>query len=344
MSSTGNLRSKEVKVRPCTSDFYFTILYDLKNGLRPSRIAKKYKMSKQAIHWYTEKLKQNNLIKKVAYGVWEINEKEVKEHLKVGNATPYKTFTSSCGDFSKQIRGHGFSFKVRIPKLRNWENREKYLTEKIKFKNIGLHNSIQSITIKKYKIWLCKKSIIVYAPKSKSYFTNTAKESKLQAIADLKYILNKLEGFLKVSMQINGKYVFKVSRQHYAKINDELAEHYNRNKNKLAIEGYDGQWFLIDNSFNLNEAECVHPAKAQEDMDEVIHPFLNQLRETKLMPNQIIGNFNNINNTLDRFSNEAVNPLTAQIKLHLDVMHEIKDGIKLWNQNLEKLNRRLHKQ
>ena len=38
-------------------------------------------------------------------------------------------------------------------------------------------------------------------------------------------------------------------------------------------------WFTIDNSLNLHEAETQHPKTAKHDMQEVVRPFFNDMRD-----------------------------------------------------------------
>jgi len=66
---------------------------------------------------------------------------------------------------------------------------------------------------------------------------------------------------------------------HYSEINNELADELNVKKIKLNIFAKeDGKiWFKIDNSFRLNEVECIHPNSAKQDMG-IIKAFFNDLR------------------------------------------------------------------
>ena len=71
---------------------------------------------------------------------------------------------------------------------------------------------------------------------------------------------------------------------------NELAKDCNLNKDYIRVyTREDGKlWFMIDNSFNLNEAETVHPETAKADMENIIQPYFNDLRENKhLLPSQI---------------------------------------------------------
>jgi|26BtaG_2_1085354.scaffolds.fasta_scaffold01215_13 hypothetical protein len=259
-----------------TKNFYYTVIYHISQGLNPTQIAHKYNCKPQNIYYYTTQLKQSGKIEKVGKGVWILKTspcKVGKQHLRN----------------NKNIRGHGFQWKLKIPFLKNWDRRSEFLTKNnIKFKLIGINKTTPSITIKKHKIWLAKDSIIIYSPKTKSYFSDSAKSSKNLAIFKFLDIVRSIESRFNISLKINKNYQFSVCRQHYSLIKNELAKLYNHPRRKLEIFYQDGRlWFLIDNSFNLEEAETVDPIKADKDMDKAIKPFFNSLREAPFTAHDI---------------------------------------------------------
>lgn len=69
-------RSKR-KVKHFNNMFYFSIFSDIKQGLNPKQISKKYGKSKQNISHYISVLKKNGLIRKIGYGTWEETSKGV---------------------------------------------------------------------------------------------------------------------------------------------------------------------------------------------------------------------------------------------------------------------------
>jgi predicted DNA-binding protein YlxM (UPF0122 family) len=67
---------------------------------------------------------------------------------------------------------------------------------------------------------------------------------------------------------------------HFAEMENELAGAALRDRQKVSLKGPDAkEWFLIDNSFNLKEAETTHSTAAREDMQEIIGPFFSALRQ-----------------------------------------------------------------
>lgn len=257
------------------------------------------------LYWrLIKRLKHESIIKKIGYGTWEINEEKVKNfedfsHLYHGypqawvgmkpvmlfrhHANNPKSDTFSPKSESSKIRGHAFQIEFKIPNLPNWENRINYLRKQnIEVKTInGGVRILLNLHGKAYKVWILDKKIIIYSPKYESYYTKTALESHNYAISDHFAIMDKLEALFKVSLKLGHQYAFKVNKQHYGKINDDLAKHYARDGSRLEIRNNEGLWALIDNSPNEEgiktpEFEAV---KHHSDMDNVVIPFYNDLKE-----------------------------------------------------------------
>ena len=187
--------SKEVQNQLGSSNLNLFIYNHLKAGLRPSKICKQFGLKKTTVQYHLSMLKQAGLIEKVGYGVWEIikefNEKEVQKTTRV-------TSQQLRGDLNlfkqDKVRGHAFQFKINLPELRNWKNREKlFLKKDIKFEPllIGGINRGQKLEFKGRKIWLTNKSIVIY--EKSSYLADTSKESQERAIQDMLALMKSLE-------------------------------------------------------------------------------------------------------------------------------------------------------
>ena len=243
-------------------DFYFSVFsYIRDNGKLP-----KNNGSKQKINWYVQRLKKEGYISKLGYGVWGI-----KKELTSKSLCPQDRSKSP-----RNIRSHGFSFKVRLPIINSWEKRGEYLKSiGVPYKYNGYYHKIE---FRGHKVWLCNKSIIIYYPSNKSYFTSSAESGKRLALYDLEQLLIGLENMLKCGLRINKHFNFRVSKQHYAKIKDVLAIQCNKEGVKVRCY-YNGEgWLVIDNSFNLHELEADHPKTANVDMDKVILPVFNDYK------------------------------------------------------------------
>lgn len=252
-------------------DLYLLVYYHIQQGLNPTQICKRYNWKKQRISHYIAKLKANELIEKVGYGVWKTTSKQVQKYHKDGTQYLY---------FSK-VRGHGFQFKLILPKeLRNWDRRVEYLKKNnISFDLIGNKCTIPRIIYKGCKVWLCNESIIIYYPKDVSFFSTTAKKSKSYAVHHFYSLIRQIERVLRGNFKIKGKYLFKIPKRHYSLIKNEFAGYYLKENKKLEIRDHKGElWALVDNSMNLEEFELIHPITAEKDTDKVIEPFMNILR------------------------------------------------------------------
>ena len=281
-----HLAKKEVNSTPLGEKVYFSIIeYVRLNNKLPTM-----GMSKQARNKYITKLKRSGILIKLGYATWGIDndkveqlkfidkvvrKKEVNLTLKGSTQRLAKKFTSL-----KDKRGHGFIITFEIPRIAGWYKREEFFKkQKIEYKKVGIRGSGVRIVIKDHKIQLYKKSIVIYTPSHLSYFSETAKESYKYAIYDIQQILKRVENLLQVSFKIDGTYKFKVSRQHYGKVNDSIANMYKRNGERLYVANNKGVWLITDNSLNMSETETVNKETAQTDMDKVIVPFLNGLKE-----------------------------------------------------------------
>lgn len=322
----------EVKKTHQGPDFYLTIINKLKQGLYPAKICKELNISKQSLNYYISTLKQQGIIIKKGYGLWEVDaQKEVKEVKKTHRVgiTSKNSFNQFKPD---KIRGHGFMFKLKIPKgLNNWNKREEILIKKgIKFTPIKRLGSIQSILFKERKIWLTNHSIIIYEPSS--YLADTAEESKSHAVSDLIGLITSLEHLLGASFRIKGQYLFKVSRHHYSMIKNSLARQYDREGKKLNVYNESGLWFLIDNSFNLHEAETVNPKTSDADMDKHVLPFFNGLKEVEGFTPQFV--LESLGRLTSNFEYHSEN-----MRSHVKAVQDLGSGVTKFNEKLGELTK-----
>lgn len=101
----------------------------------------------------------------------------------------------------------------------------------------------------------------------------------------------------------------------YGEIGNELALQCHKEGDKIRVSGDDGKtWFLIDNSFNLLEAETNHPEEAQRDMAEVVAPFFNDLRRHPVTMTELVNLIENqarINKEAAEINKESAAGLNA---------------------------------
>lgn len=266
---------KEVKKRLGSKNFYLYLFQQIKAGSRPSQICKNLGLSKQSLNYYISTLKRSGFIKKVGYGTWEVvKEFEVKEVKKSSKVAPNKYNLLEEG----KVRAHGLQFKVKLPEINKWkERKEIFNRNNILYEDliIGGNNRGEKITYKGRRIWITNNSIIVY--EKASYFGDNAEEAKNFAIYEFRELLASLERYLGVDIKIKGNYLFRISRQHYALIKNTLAKQYDKEGKRLDVYNDTGLWFVIDNSFNLNEAETQGTRAVTAN--EKVKTFFNEVEE-----------------------------------------------------------------
>jgi len=259
---------KTSKVMGIKPDFYLCII----KHINKSNSLPVLPITKQAMNYYVSKLKRRGIIKKIGYGTWMVNEKEVKD-LDIEQV-------KMLGSDGKNIRGHGFHFRIRLPNLRNWNKRTDYLIKNnISFVSSNASWEGQRIMIKKCKVWLTNKSVVVYYPKGLDFNGASAKEGKKYALIHLDSIITSIESKLKVNLRYGGLHQVKICKQHYAKVKDSIAHEYNKAGKKVWGYVNEENWLVIDHSKGHAELETVHPVSADHDQDKVILPLLNGLKE-----------------------------------------------------------------
>lgn len=135
---------------------------------------------------------------------------------------------------SDSVRAHAFQFTLSInPDLRNWDKREEILKKLgIKFKPLNVFGGGQAFEFKGRKVWLTRKSIIVF--EKSSYMAENSTEARKYAVYDFLSFVGALERYLKADFGTSRKNVkFKVSRQHYALIKNALAKQYDKDNLKV---------------------------------------------------------------------------------------------------------------
>lgn len=270
-----NKMSKSTTQQVKKQNLYLSIYSYIKNGMRPSIICTKLNISKQRLQYHLSSLKEYGFIRKIAYGTWIIIQEFDKKKYKKSSLVTTNQLEQVK---KKEVRGHAFIWKVKLPKISRWKKRKEILDKlNIKFKPVGIHKNPRIMLFER-KIWLCENSIVIYEPSS--FIADNAIESKKLAVFNLLRILNKIESKLKISLRINKNYKFKVSRQHYALMKNVLAIQCDKEGKKIKVYDAGNLWFLIDNSYNLHEAETVNKDKGVPD-NIGLQRYFNSHRKTK---------------------------------------------------------------
>ena len=157
-----------------------------------------------------------------------------------------------------------------------------------------------------------KEVVMVYS--NQSFFGTDSTDSTAKACKYWDRFFLRLENDLKINLVKPRVQNIERKRAEYANIHNGLAKKCEKEGEKIRIRtSDDGKvWFEIDNSFNLREAETKHPETSQEDMQETIEPFFNDLRRLKITPQQLI---NMIATTQQQINNLAQGQINTNTQL-----------------------------
>ncbi len=126
----------------------------------------------------------------------------------------------------------------------------------------------------------------------KSFFGEDTNHATRKAMQYVTKCMTRLENDLKVLLLKSRYQNIRVVKHHYAEISNEYGQDCELKGTKLNIHTKDDGklWFLIDNSYNLHEAETVHPETAKPDMEKVVSHF-NDIRDNQHIPLSQVSQF-----------------------------------------------------
>ncbi len=324
-------------------DSYLSLLQPLSAGRRPAQIARDLGIPKTTLQYHLDQLKAAGLITKLGYGCWEVNDtapiNPQKRSTKTTHVALDKTPKYEFLGAQDSVRGHAFVFVLKVPPgLLNWNNRrrEEYLKRHgIAYQQLGIAGGGQRIWMGGRKVWLTTSSIVIY--EKSSFFAATAKDAKHHALFSFIALVKKLERTLHAdfTFKLGKEYRFKVSRQHYALVRNALAEQYDHEGKRLQVHEPDAGklWFVIDNSFNLHEAETVHPRTADSDNAKVQN-FFNSLKACPVTTDVLVTAIAGVTQNQVLFAENITN--------HIQAVRELGQGVREMNQLLAKLEELLY--
>jgi len=183
------------------------------------------------------------------------------------------------------------------------------------------------ITNHDWKYRLNEKTIEVMLRRGFDFLDQDKFEAINKAENSLNRTLYEISNSCGFEFEKEGRISIKCVKQHLARTNSSIAK--GLKKDYIQVKGIDGKvWFLIDRSKGLLEHEYVHPGTMMED-SENIEGFFDDL---KAHPELSLSRLNED----QRLTRTAVKELTIQIKLHLEVMSEMKDTLKAIRESLKK--------
>lgn len=179
-------------------------------------------------------------------------------------------------------------------------------------------------------IRLSKDSIEIYS--GKSFFADTVDKATLKSIDYFNTLFYKLENELKIILKKPKVQNIKRVNAHYSEVGNELSEQAEQEGKKIRLYTRDDGklWFIIDNSFNLHEAETVHPQTSKDDMT-LVKSFFDDVR---------MGTWETLKYN-DSAILQVLGEYSKNIVLHLEVMNNINKGQEKQNEVLEQMSETL---
>lgn len=298
-----------------------------KEFLTQRKIAIRRGCTKQAVSKIIKKLREKGLINSVSQ---EVDKKR-------GTCQPLYSYgykTTPSFPVEHQIRLHSQEFNIRI-----LYKDQKYKQQLQKANTINTDGN----TIRLYR-----NSIEIYS--GHSFYADDVQKATADSFDYWNRLFARLENDLKIILVKSRSQNIKLVNQHYSEINNELAKECEAKADKIRVITTDDNkvWFLIDNSFNLHEAETIHPETAKQDMAEVIRPFFNDLRKNNPpLISEMWGVIANNTKAIQVYSSipatylDNINALSKQMEIHLAVMKGIGRGVNKFSNTIDDLGNTL---
>jgi len=212
-----------------------------------------------------------------------------------------------------KIRIHGIEINIRILHKDNRYHKQK--------------NKSNLIFIDGNTIRLYNNSVEIYI--NKPFKADSVNKAYFDTLNYLSRFIIRLQNDLKVILLKNRYRNIKIVKVHVSDTNNELAKEYNINGDKFeCYASEDGKlWGLIDNSFNLNEMETVHPETHKRDMEKKIVPFFNDLRDNTLPL------FSEVWQTVSH-NTQMHGMWASNVKRHMEVLESMDKTLKKINERL----------
>lgn len=183
---------------------------------------------------------------------------------------------------------------------------------KLLYKNKDYRGKVGSIiNVDGSIVRLYRDSLEVYG--NKSFFGDSVQSVTAESLSYWQGFFTRLENDLRIIIVKSRSQNIKLVNAHYSEINNELARDCRVSADRIRIYAReDGKlWFLIDNSFNLDEAEGLHPETNKPDMERV-KSFFNDLRDE---PVPLMSDLVKVLNEVMVQNRETASGLNVMVKL-----------------------------
>lgn len=341
---------EEIKLRYMK---YNVLKFLYKKG-NPHSISKRLNIARPTVIQHLEELEKMGLVEfekengrrkyaspfKISDKGKHLIEKSVGFPAKSSRVVQTKRGTSKQKYSPDDINGHAFVFTLVIPKdLKEWKRRREILEKRgISYEPLThfFNSEGEKLIVNARKIHFTGKSIIIY--ESAEYISKLSKQSQSKAIYHFEVFLRIFERMLgmnlKHSLGNRQAYKYRVSRQHYALIQNSLAKQYNAEKKKLEVYNGRGQMmYLIDNSpterlkTGENHFEAVHPKTSPEDITPA-QTFFKKIVDHPLDPEEIKNNLDETSERIKKLSEQSLQLSQVLEQINSNVINLTKIVIK----------------
>jgi hypothetical protein len=267
-------------------------------------------------------LKDNGVVERVGYGVWQLNQtrwEDFSSKLELPDAVALKS-ESSSDQFPVGVkRAHALQFTMPYPFSFPTRKQEALLKRQdVKYEGIGIDGLWVgfSFVLGDWIVKMYPTTMSCTLRKGVSFYSTDAYEASFVGIHDfLKAVVKKLEVWSGKSWKKGKLYRFKTSRQHIALIKDALAKNYRLQKKKLFVRSPAGTlWLLADFSFSEDELEGVDGRKAPGDA-EVVETFMNSVKSTGTTMQDVLNMFAKNQEQMSFYAENMVSHVKAVQKL-----------------------------
>lgn len=168
-----------------------------------------------------------------------------------------------------QIRLHGQVFHIKL------------IYKDHRYMNKVNNNNILSIDGNTIRIH--KDTLIIYS--NKDFFAENAQRATINSMSYWTKFFHRLEDYFNIIIVKHRKENINLVKHHYAELNNELVEQTDREGDKIKIYATeDGKLWAMGDKSKLYEFETQHRHTAEQDMQETVAPFFNDLRDKKPLP------------------------------------------------------------
>lgn len=299
------------------SNFYLSIINELKNSTNLQEIQKKLGLKKQNLNYYLRQLKKEGYIYQKDKGWYEVTERS-------------KNMSNHDSVLTKDsVRGHAYVWTVKVPKEIgvSWSNRISILDKKgVHYRLVGAKENTPRIKVLGRKVWLCNDSIRIYDIPKRSYYGSNAVEARKGALNEILLILGVLERKLGVSLN---PLDVSFEKEHYALIKNDLAIQHNRNGEVLRVSDGSGEWLLVDDSLGEG-GELENVGKKAFDTNIPMSKWWNDKKKHGFITDSVL---------LERINQVTENQLmfNQNFESHVDAINALSSAVKTLQEEIKKL-------